>query len=290
MVSSLRSLWLFFYVEVRRLLHLAWIRFNCMSAQPRWLTSARKPQSRKLLIIGDGFAEGLGDYVVLGQVPGMATHLQSSIRQDARIKMQWTVLNLGKSGTGTSDWLPSEPLFKQTLEHSAYSDADVVLVCLGACDQPPGPKHCTPAATVQNLKKICAAIQESGKRVAVASLVCAHGGTEGGDSDWDGEANKLLKEFVDSQKSDDNPVLLGPMLNAPKLIARSQNVAFDGVHFNSVGYKIAGADAKDAVLAHLKAVEWAEFKSILSADREYIADMKGAMSNPAGAALKKKAA
>ena len=64
------------------------------------------------------------------------------------------------------------------------------------------------------------------------------------------------------------------MLNAPKLIARSQNVAFDGVHFNSVGYKIAGADAKDAVLAHLKAVEWAEFKSILSADKEYIADMQ----------------
>lgn len=282
-------MWLFFYVTVRRWLHMAWIRFNCASAQPRWLTSARKPQSRKLLIVGDGFAEGLGDYVVLGQIPGMAPHLQASIRQDAKIKMQWTVLNLGKSGTGTSDWLPSQPLFKDTLEHSAYSDADVVLVCLGACDQQPGPKHCSPAATVQNLKKICAAIQESGKRVAVASLVCAHGGTEcSSEADWDSETNKLLKEFVDSQKSNDNPVLLGPMLNAPKLIARSQNVAFDGVHFNSAGYKIAGADAKDALLPHLKAVEWSEFKSILSADKEYMDDMKAAMSNPGGVSIKKK--
>merc|ERR1719261_1007652 len=114
MASALRSLWLFFYVTVRRWLHIAWIRFNRASAQPRWLTPARKPGVRKLLIIGDGFAEGLGDYVTLGTIAGMAPHLATSIRQEAKIKMRWNVLNLGRSGIGIADWLLLQPLYKET--------------------------------------------------------------------------------------------------------------------------------------------------------------------------------
>jgi lysophospholipase L1-like esterase len=244
--------------------------------------AATTKQHRKLAIIGDGFAEGFGDYVTIGSVAGMASSLSSCIRQDALVKMTWKVLNLGKSGTGTSDWIPSGDLFQSTFDHKAYADADIVLICLGANDARPGPKHNSPTDTVQNLKKMCAALQESGKRVAVSTLLCAHENIAQSTSEqaWNEETNKLLKNYFQECKNDKNPVLPGPALNAPKLVARSQYYAFDGIHFNSAGYKMIGKDAKDALHSHIKAVEWAEFKDMLSADTEYMSDLKEQLSTP----------
>jgi lysophospholipase L1-like esterase len=244
----------------------------------------RTNQHRKIVIIGDGFAEGFGDYVTIGQVAGMASSLSSSIAQEAKVKMTWKVLNLGRSGTGTADWLPSGDLFKGIFEHKAYSDTDIVAICLGANDCRPGPKHFSPTDTVQNLKKICTALRENGKRVAVSTLLCAQENISQSSDEqaWNDETNKLLKQYFMETKNESNPVMPGPALNAPKLVARSQYYAFDGMHFNSAGYKMLGREAKEALFSHIKAVEWDEFKSLLSADKEYMADLKDQLSKPLG--------
>lgn len=65
-------------VTVRLYSHLAWLRLNKSIAQCLQ-RSARFQHS--VLVVGDGFAEGVGDWVVCGARGGLAGRLQRVINK-----------------------------------------------------------------------------------------------------------------------------------------------------------------------------------------------------------------
>lgn len=70
------------FFVVRFWCHLFWIKFN------NWLFRIFDGDSKKyhkIVIIGDGFAEGLGDYIILGRQSGLAHYLESEIRRDPNV-------------------------------------------------------------------------------------------------------------------------------------------------------------------------------------------------------------
>ena len=83
--------------------HVGWIRLN------RWLSGSKlPPKAHGIVIIGDELAEGIGDYVTFGQVPGLARHLQDKIRASPKIKQKkhWIVRSAGVAGATSTSWLP----------------------------------------------------------------------------------------------------------------------------------------------------------------------------------------
>lgn len=68
----------FAWFWVRLQVHMLWLRLN------KWLYfAALSPakNARYIAVVGDGVAEGVGDWITLGHNPGLAGHLQSLIRK-----------------------------------------------------------------------------------------------------------------------------------------------------------------------------------------------------------------
>lgn len=230
-------------------------------------TRAATETFHKVVVIGDGFAEGLGDYVMFGSVAGVTRMLRSYINGDPMIKQKWAVYNCGQSNTSSCDWLPDKRLFKSVFSIKAYKDAEIVMLWVGANDGRPGPSHQSPAETVKNIKSICDALRKEGKRVIVAGIPCTGPAKViEEEKHWNGEANQLLRAYARSAKADDlsesAPLAFGPYLDGPKF-CRDMSVGFDEVHFNSGGYKIAAKDAYEELKSHMKAIEWNTFKARL---------------------------
>ena len=96
MSSSQELLWKS-YVVVRFWLHLVWLRFNLFLKQPSFIIHARSATFHKIAVVGDGFAEGVGDRVDAFTAAGVARHLQTLLDKKRSIdyKQRWQVLNWG---------------------------------------------------------------------------------------------------------------------------------------------------------------------------------------------------
>jgi len=226
-----------------------WIWANKTLAQAAWVVPPVSEQTHKVVIIGDDFAEGMGDYVTFMGIAGVVRHLKHLIGCDATIKMNWRLYNCGKCGSTSADWLPEKPLFKSTFSHKAFKDAEIIMIWLGVNDCRSGPKHQFPAGTVKSLSQICDALRKDGKRVIIAGLPCT-GSAKVNEEEglWNKEANKLLAEYVTSATDDglEFPLNFGPMLNGPKF-SRDHSIGFDKEHFNSAGYKLAAKDVYETL-------------------------------------------
>mmetsp|Transcript_36448 Transcript_36448/g.114259 ORF Transcript_36448/g.114259 Transcript_36448/m.114259 type:complete len:270 (-) Transcript_36448:271-1080(-) len=135
MIPILVYLW----VLVRRWIALAWVRFNRYLVQPSRLEKAT-PFRHKLIVIGDGYAEGLGDWVQMGSNGGIVRRLQNLAGKDDRIRQYWRVASLGRAGTVTGDWLnvmsgeDDAGLLRKYMNKPSYQDAEIAVVILGAMD------------------------------------------------------------------------------------------------------------------------------------------------------------
>jgi hypothetical protein len=76
---------MYFYVQFYMWFQLFWIRLNKLVAQPTFVTRAATETFHKVVVIGDGFAEGLGDYVMFGSVAGVTRMLRSYINGDPMV-------------------------------------------------------------------------------------------------------------------------------------------------------------------------------------------------------------
>lgn len=92
--------------------------------------------TRTILCIGDGFAEGFGDYFSIGSLCGLSNRIESLIRKDNRLRFRWQFVNAGKYGSTSNDWLPSNPnsLYNKIFGSSKFDQVEVVLIMLGSCD------------------------------------------------------------------------------------------------------------------------------------------------------------
>lgn len=125
MLERLQPFLVFAWYWVQLKLHLAWLRL-C-----KWVYNATltpPPQTRFIAVIGDGVAEGVGDWVTLGSNPGLAGHIQATIRRRnpgqvrggawrqrasrahepgrPQVHRAWYALNAGHSGSISYEWSP----------------------------------------------------------------------------------------------------------------------------------------------------------------------------------------
>jgi lysophospholipase L1-like esterase len=79
------------------------LRFN------HYLTSRKNSENAfGVVLIGDDIAEGIGDYVRLAKIPGLARRLQQDITNspNIRLKKKWLVRSAGVAGSTSASWLP----------------------------------------------------------------------------------------------------------------------------------------------------------------------------------------
>ena len=128
--SRLYSWFFYYYTLACTLLSLAWLRINAQLGRGEGNRSSRS----SVLIIGDGFAEGFGDWIVCGRRAGMSRFLEKMLNADADVKSNWTVESRGHFGSCSEEWLPScsrkpaclawggkETLWKDLLNSSAFA-------------------------------------------------------------------------------------------------------------------------------------------------------------------------
>ena len=82
---------------VRKALHLLWLRFWLLLKQPSFIIHARSPTFHKIAIVGDSFAEGVGDRVDGFTAAGLTRHLQAALDKNrATYKQRWQARRVGR--------------------------------------------------------------------------------------------------------------------------------------------------------------------------------------------------
>lgn len=264
--APMYSLLLFLWIVFRRWLAILWVRLNKWLVTPGRLEKVT-PLRHKLLVLGDGYAEGLGDWVMLFQSAGLTGRLQRLVAREPRLRQHWRFVNLGRSGTVTGDWLNAanvgpggeggtEGLLYRRLQNASLADAEVVVVIVGAmdvlfgCDQLPLQamgkdwsheyREDELAATTKNIIAICEYLRAKGKHVILADIpqelpaMKPHRGRVR-------KLNRQIRQYVRRVRKEEE----GRPREAAKLrlvamtdggLARAQSIAFDGTHLNRVGY------------------------------------------------------
>mmetsp|Transcript_4962 Transcript_4962/g.16658 ORF Transcript_4962/g.16658 Transcript_4962/m.16658 type:complete len:286 (+) Transcript_4962:151-1008(+) len=277
-VGKLPALLLYVYVLVRTCVQVAWVRLQKLLLQPDYLQPPETPRSHKVVVVGDGLAEGLGDWVtLLSSVGGISTRLEALLRRDPQVRTRWRVLNRGRNASTSRDWLPGRgaSLLDATLSSRGGRDASVVVVALGSEDVVRG-EHNLPvsalskdapyaeedlAETVRNVRSVCEHLRARGVRVALCDLP-TEGAVIGRRRGHVRRMNRQLKQYAASTAGGANPVLLVRVSDFK--VQGASNRAFDGVHLNSGGYKALAGLVMEAVKPHALAVEWNMWKQRLT--------------------------
>ncbi|OQS02575.1 hypothetical protein THRCLA_05071 [Thraustotheca clavata] len=184
---------LYVYVALRSYFAWIWLRFCRWVQQPRRAILPVSEYRHKIVIIGDGFAAGYGDYITMDTPGGLAKYLKSAMAKDNNIRHNWQIINRGIMGTDSSQWTPmaDTKLFNDVFGQKEYRDADIVLVILGSMDAKRSPPI-EPSETLRNLKSICDALTKKGKRVALGTLCHCD---EAKQNDVHGTTNKLIRDY-----------------------------------------------------------------------------------------------
>ncbi|KAF0743086.1 hypothetical protein LEN26_010391 [Aphanomyces euteiches] len=257
----MKAVVLYIYVAIRTFFAWIWLRLCRWCAQPLRLILPSNEFRHKIVIIGDGFAAGFGDWVTMDSPGGLARYIANEIAQEeSKVRHKWQVINRGILDTDSSQWHPtaSTKYFQDTFSKHQLRDADIVLVIVGSMDSkrsPPIP----PSQTVTNIQSICDALRKKGKRVCIGTL--CHSDVEA-QNEIHRATNKQLLEYCNETSGDDLPVKMTPDLSLP-IVRRPDAKAFDGFHFNSKAYQQIAHEAMTVLTPMLTAVEWITWKKQL---------------------------
>eukprot|EP00939_MAST-03C_sp_MAST-3C-sp1_P003473 g3473.t1 len=229
----------------------------------------RDMKAHKIVIFGDGFALGYGDWVTMGSRSGVSGYLADLIKSEARIRKRWKVYNAGSYGSTSTDWLPptgsehltkkkkgSRDLFRDVFSKGAsHADADVFVLVVGFNDFRDGT---TPEKTVENVKIISETLRSRGKIVYVVSIPSVRTRK----SLVNRPRNLLLGKFLEvaaerNASGGDGKIFQGPKLG---LFRIPSLFGFDELHFSSKGYKLFATRLFQDMLAGLTSVEFKSWR------------------------------
>ncbi|CAM9567661.1 unnamed protein product [Ectocarpus sp. 12 AP-2014] len=286
-----REFWLltsYLLVALRRALTVTWIRINKFLMKPDWVIRPVADFRHKVVLIGDGFAEGVGDWVVMGGTAGVTRMLEKEAGSDEKVRTCWHIINRGRAGSLSSDWLPSDPksLYHRKVQSAACRDAEIFVVALGTMDvvnecvgMPVSAMRKTAldtfeegeiCDTVKNLREICDALRAEGKKVVVCNVMTSGAGI----NRRGGTAKRINRQLAlygkatatatrETSTKGGQPVEVVKM-NNPRA-AREDGRAFDGLHLNARGYRAFASAVYEVVGPMMVAVEWKVWKSKLAA-------------------------
>eukprot|EP01084_Bolivina_argentea_P185161 319312_1 len=269
----------FLLIGIRRFLACLWIRFcKILGPDSGIFIPATSNYVHKIVVVGDGFAEGLGDWVVLFGQAGPARQLTHLIHEDSSVRLHWRVINRGRSGSTSRQWIPgaASSLFNRTFSATDCKDVDVVVLLVGTIDLYRGEVGMPMSAmrkgvlddykedelcdTVQNIQTAVKALLNLGVKHVVVGNVPSSGA---GLTEVSGLAKRINRQLGLFASDND---MLGRVsivrVNDPKLM-RASCRAFDGLHFNSAGHKVLGGLLMEQLSAPLTKVEWPAVKERL---------------------------
>ncbi|KAG1703077.1 hypothetical protein DVH05_007988 [Phytophthora capsici] len=159
-------------VELRAFLALVWWHI-CHFLAYHLHVRGLKPSSQflhKVVVIGDDFAAGIGDYITIGTTGGIAEYLQKIVEFDDKVRHNWAIINAAVPGSMTADWLMTSPkkYFKNVFTSRAMGDASIVIIILGSVEirNSGAAQH----EMRRNLVEICDTLRKKGKQVCLATV------------------------------------------------------------------------------------------------------------------------
>eukprot|EP00753_Platysulcus_tardus_P000904 PLAT10777.1.p1 GENE.PLAT10777.1~~PLAT10777.1.p1 ORF type:complete len:279 (+),score=132.21 PLAT10777.1:38-838(+) len=219
--------------------------------------------THKVLIVGDGFAAGMGDRWSPGETSGAAVHAERAINALPAVKARWYVLNRGYFGSTAQDWSPvhesrpayfgwasSQPLWKEVMLQADTVQAEVVVFMVGSMDVR-WSQHGSAEAALAALR--------AAAEVVTSSRYCCVCMVPSLDSTYTRQLRAGVRALVASSADWKRPLLMGPDVGAPALRTPSM-LAFDGLHLNHAGYRKLGTQLASSLRDTLLRVEWEAFK------------------------------
>ena len=290
-LTNVFRLILFVFVSVREPLALLWLRtnvyfFQTVSLRGRLATPQGSPlPTRKVVVVGDGMAEGFGDWITLGRIGGVATRLEGRIHNDPRVRQAWRVVNAGAYGSSSDSWLPvwSGPperyafLSRMSTESSLYSSLfgshalaemarpDVVAIMLGAQDYLVG--LTAPASWANILSLARSIVQDQGSLVYISTLPESPSVT----NVYLTQLNIHIRHYFEEEQSPEEAlsIKMGPDLAAffasPRAgIDPDANFAWDRRLLSSRGYAAAAKLWLESIAMDLVRVEYHGIRQALA--------------------------
>eukprot|EP01134_Creolimax_fragrantissima_P004823 CFRG4823T1 len=258
MLAEIVAMLITYFIQLKVTLKIWWIRVNKSSAPIPKSTS----QLHKIIVAGDGFAEGYGDWVTFGHEAGIVTYMHPMIVHKKSIRSKWILYNRGQYATHTDDWLPSiqNGLFSQTFDMPSLKDAEVVILLLGSMD---GRNEVLNKTSIEHvaqksnghLRAICSELSARGKHVFVSKVWDA--GEEGNLLKLAQRKNELLDAYL--KKNTDGSIKEGPALTDYRF-KDNEYYSSDMMHFCSKGYKHLASLAFEAIHQTMTKVEFDSVK------------------------------
>lgn len=278
-LEKLYALCLYIYVHCRAFFSLLWIRFCRWLGEPKRLIEKTSEYKHKIVIVGDGFAEGFGDaFVYFGHSGGISHYIKPLVAKEDKIKHQWQILNCGLTNSTSAQWAAapvrmaagkndmskeksSPPSYFQSIfSQACYADADIVMIMVGSMDMTASMEV---EETMAHLKLMCDAVRKKDKIVCLASVATTLGEEDENVLASQRKRNRLIQEYCASTNYDAIPVVLGPIVSSP-MFRRPETRGFDGFHLNGRSYKSLAKNALDLLLPMMIKIEWKTWHDMLS--------------------------
>jgi lysophospholipase L1-like esterase len=288
----------YFFSAVLTCLSLLWFHTNrglalLMMTGKGFKTS---PTFHKILVIGDGVAEGVGDRIAMGSEPGVVPKLQRIIDSSTgRLRHRWQVSNLGLSFSTLADWLPTatafpkadyllwrlvhkfrdptkkgKNLFESVTQDDRWQDAEVAVLMFGTDEV-----HADTAADAKNLlmrssttadeiMALASGLEKHGMRVFVCTLQLplSYQDPKYQHIKVRNEAIKSAVAKAVADGGDDATIRLGFDLGSLTL-RRTLHFTSDAANYNPSGYKNIAEGLMETVRNTLVAVEWTHIKKLI---------------------------
>lgn len=184
--------WVALWTSFHLMLHMLWLQATLFFGRfyISFVGGEISNFNRKLVVIGDDSALGVGDWVTLLSYPGVHRRLNEVINLDTMTRpigrgVMWNAYDGGRSASMSSDWLPecemtrelvnlkrkwrligTRNLFDSLFDPNVgeHRNADIVIVMLGQHDR------CNPQETKLNIIKICVELMKRNKYVIVCAV------------------------------------------------------------------------------------------------------------------------
>jgi hypothetical protein len=230
-------------LTVRLYIAVPWLYLN------QWLSQMLQAFTVKpmhhVLVVGDGLAEGVGDWTTAFMASGLSKHLSSALSRATSVRHRWGVASFGYWQATSGEWTPkstalskscsvlgclrSRTHFQSCVASPWFASSSVVILCLGSMD---------------SSRRLWVSPKMTGINVAqVAKGLCEHGcgslrpvivvGLPANAPDAEERNASIAASLAAGGERRSLPIVFCPF---PGPVTEDM-VCFDGMHPSSVGYR-----------------------------------------------------
>jgi len=280
-LQTVKQILFYLFLTIRAFLHVYWIRVNRFLFES-WAVVPGGLR-RHILVIGDEFALGYGDWITLGKVPGVTRSMESELAKNNKIRQRWRVFNRGVPGSNSSQWLPpsdsktksNSQLFSKLFSQPKYKSVDIVIIIVGFNDLSAG---ISPQETAHNIKDITESLAKAGHKLVLVCTIPTYGlpvpelpkqlkgevtrEKIGELRRQNEERNTHVMNFL--SKAQDKKVIAGLQIDVSNFEYKNPRLYWsDNAHFNAKGYKKLAEDIVDCIVDCCVKIEFSAFSEKL---------------------------